>query len=258
MDTRVSGIDVYKAGYIDKECEKIVGLQTEEPLKRAYMPYGGIKVAKTAAEAYGFETNSEINSIFTKYRKTHNQGVFDAYTPEMRAARHTHIITGLPDAYSRGRIIGDYRRIALYGIDYLMKERAETREKNFGIKNTSMTEEVIRLREEICEQYNALEKMKKMALSYGFDISKPATNAREAIQWTYFGYLAAIREQNGAAMSIGRVSTFFDIYIEEDIKNKKLTEQEAQELIDNFVMKLRIVRFMRTPQYNELFSGDPV
>ncbi len=256
MDTRVSGVDVFDAAYIDedKSLEKIVGLQTDELFKRAYMPIGGIRTAQQAAEAYGFKSDPEVDKVFEKYRKTHNQGVFDAYTAEMRAARKSHVITGLPDAYARGRIIGDYRRIALYGIDYLIEQKQIDKSKI----GPDFKEADIRLAEELTEQIRALEKIKRMAQSYGFDISQPATNAQEAIQWTYFGYLAAIREQNGAAMSIGRTSTFFDIYIERDLKRGILTEKQAQELVDHFVMKLRIVKFMRPPAYNQLFSGDPV
>ncbi len=254
MDKRVSAVDAFGAGYIDKNLEKIVGVQTDEPFKRAYMPIGGIKMAQQAAKSYGFDTDPEVDMIFEKYRKTHNQGVFDAYTDEMRLARKSHIITGLPDAYARGRIIGDYRRVALYGIDFLIDEKVRDK-KNLP---STMVDSVIRLSEELTEQINALKKMKKMAAEYGFDISAPAKNAKEAIQWNYFGYLAAIKEQNGAAMSLGRTSTFLDIYIERDLKAGIITEEEAQELIDHFIMKLRIVKFMRTPAYNQLFSGDPV
>lgn len=259
METKVvSGLTSYKAGYIDntqKKLEKIVGIQTDKPLKRAFMPYGGIKMAEESCENYGYTSEPEYHKIFTEYRKTHNQGVFDVYTQEMKKARHSHIITGLPDTYGRGRIIGDYRRIALYGIDILLKEKANDF-KNCGDGN--MTDEIIRLREEISEQYHALEDIKKMALIYGFDISNPAKTAKEAIQWLYFGYLAAIKTQNGAAMSVGRISTFLDIYIERDLKSGIITEEEAQELIDHLVMKFRMVRFARIPSYNELFSGDPV
>lgn len=251
----VSSITSHKAGYIDKELEQIVGLQTDAPLKRAVMPYGGIRMVRNACKAYGYEVDPKIDEIFTKYRKTHNDGVFDAYTPEIRLARHAGIITGLPDAYGRGRIIGDYRRVALYGIDRLIEDKQrEIEELDFD----EMDEATIRLREELSEQIKALNEMKEMARMYGFDISRPAENAKEAIQWTYFGFLAAIKEQNGAAMSLGRVSTFLDIYIERDLQEGTLTEKEAQELIDHFVMKLRMVRFLRTPEYNELFSGDPV
>ncbi len=254
----VSGLTAYGPGYIDektKDLEKIVGLQTDKPLKRAFMPYGGIKMAEQAAENYGYKVNPELHKIFTEYHKTHNQAVFDAYTPEMRAARHSHIITGLPDTYGRGRIVGDYRRVALYGIDLLIEEK-ENDKANCG--DGTMTDDVIRLREELAEQIKALKGMKAMAASYGYDISQPAKNAHEAVQWLYFGYLAAIKTQNGAAMSVGRVSTFLDIYMERDLKNGTITEKEAQELIDHFVMKCRMVKFARIPSYNELFSGDPV
>lgn len=253
VDT-ISGIDAYAPGYIDREREKIVGLQTDAPLRRAVMPFGGIHMVENACEAYGFHLNPKVKEIFTKYRKTHNQGVFDAYTDEMKTARRSGIITGLPDAYGRGRIIGDYRRAALYGVDFLIEKK---KEEKLSLAKEAMTEEVIRLREEIAEQIGALEKLKHMAQSYGFDISKPAKNAREAVQWLYFAYLAAIKDQNGAAMSIGRTSTFLDIYIERDLKKGLITEKEAQELMDHFVMKLRLVKFLRTPEYNELFSGDP-
>ncbi len=258
METEVvAGLTAYGPGYIDeslKEFEKVVGLQTDKPLKRAFMPYGGIKMAEQSCENYGYTPNPELHKIFTEYHKTHNQGVFDAYTPEMRKARSSHIITGLPDTYGRGRIVGDYRRVALYGIDYLMEEKAKDL-ANCG--DGTMTDEVIRLREEITEQHRALGEMKKMAASYGYDISKPAKDAREAVQWLYFGYLSAIKTQNGAAMSIGRVSTFLDIYIQRDIDNGVLTEEEAQELIDHLTMKCRMVKFARITSYNELFSGDP-
>lgn len=237
-----------------KDLEKVVGLQTDKPLKRAFMPYGGIKMAEESCKNYGYEPNPELHKIFTEYHKTHNQGVFDAYTPEMRKARHSHIITGLPDTYGRGRIVGDYRRVALYGIDYLMEEKKKDH-ANCGCG--TMTDDVIRLREEISDQYKALAGMKKMAESYGYDISQPAKDAKEAVQWLYFGYLAAIKTQNGAAMSVGRVSTFLDIYIERDLEAGKITEKEAQELIDHFVMKCRMVKFARITSYNELFSGDP-
>ena len=253
----VAGLTAYGPGYIDesmKDLEKVVGLQTDKPLKRAFMPYGGIKMAEQAAQNYGYEPDPELHKIFTEYHKTHNQGVFDAYTPEMRKARHSHVITGLPDTYGRGRIVGDYRRVALYGIDYLMQEKARDH-ANCG--DGTMTDDVIRQREEISDQYKALAGMKKMAESYGYDISQPAKDAREACQWLYFGYLAAIKTQNGAAMSVGRVSTFLDIYIQRDIEAGKLTEEEAQELIDHMVMKFRMVKFARIPSYNELFSGDP-
>ena len=255
MDTHVvSTIISHEAGYIDKNLEKIVGLQTDKPLKRSMQPFGGIRMAQSACNLYGYLVDSEISEIFTKYRKPHNQGVFDVYTPEMKAARHAAIITGLPDAYGRGRIIGDYRRVALYGIDRLIEDKCA----QFASLEGEMTSDTIRLREEITDQIHALNDIKKLGEIYGFDISKPAQNAKEAVQWLYFGYLAAIKEQNGAAMSIGRTSTFLDIYIERDLKRGLLTESEAQELIDHFIMKLRLVRFARTPEYNELFSGDPV
>ena len=258
METKVvAGLTAYGPGYIDesmKELEQVVGLQTDKPLKRAFMPYGGIKMAEESCKNYGYEPDPELHKIFTEYHKTHNQGVFDAYTPEMRKARHSHIITGLPDTYGRGRIVGDYRRVALYGIDFLMEEKKKDH-ANCGCG--TMTDDVIRLREEISDQYKALAGMKKMAESYGYDISKPATNAKEAAQWLYFGYLAAIKTQNGAAMSVGRVSTFLDIYIQRDLEAGTLTEKEAQELIDHFVMKCRMVKFARITSYNELFSGDP-
>ena len=258
METEVvAGLTAYGPGYIDesmKDLEKVVGLQTDKPLKRAFMPYGGIKMAEESCKNYGYEPNPELHKIFTEYHKTHNQGVFDAYTPEMRKARHSHIITGLPDTYGRGRIVGDYRRVALYGIDYLMEEKKKDH-ANCGCG--TMTDDVIRLREEISDQYKALAGMKKMAESYGYDISQPAKDAKEAVQWLYFGYLAAIKTQNGAAMSVGRVSTFLDIYIERELEAGKLTEKEAQELIDHFVMKCRMVKFARITSYNELFSGDP-
>lgn len=254
-DTKVvSTITSHGPGYLDKELEQIVGFQTDKPFKRALMPFGGIRMAKQSLEAYGYELDPEVEHIFTEWRKTHNQGVFDAYTPEMRAARSAGVITGLPDAYGRGRIIGDYRRVALYGVDFLIEQK-EIDKNNIGSR--TMTEDIIRDREEHSEQIRALHELKEMAASYGFDISKPARNAKEAIQWLYFGYLAAIKEQNGAAMSLGRVSTFLDIYIERDLQNGTLTEKEAQELVDHFVMKLRLVKFARTPSYNELFSGDP-
>ncbi len=251
----VSSITSHKPGYLDKNLEKVVGLQTDKPLKRAFMPYGGIKMAEEACTTYGYTPSPELHHIFTTYHKTHNQGVYDAYTPEMRAARKSKIITGLPDTYGRGRIVGDYRRIALYGIDRLISEKKYDHEHSC---HGSMPEDVIRLREEVSDQIRALGQMKEMAASYGFDISKPASNAREAVQWLYFGYLSAIKTQNGAAMSIGRISTFLDIYIDRDLKAGKLTEQEAQELIDHLVLHLRMVKFARIPSYNELFSGDPV
>ena len=254
MDTDiVSTITSHGAGYIDKNLEQIVGLQTDAPLKRSMQPFGGIRMAETSCKAYGYEVNPEISEIFTKYRKTHNQGVFDVYTPEMKAARHAAIITGLPDAYGRGRIIGDYRRVALYGIDRLIEDKQE----QFTSLEGEMIPERIQLREEIADQIKALKEMIVLGKIYGFDISKPARNAKEAVQWLYFGYLCAVKEQNGAAMSIGRTSTFLDIYIERDLKEGVLTETEAQELIDHFIMKLRLVKFARTPEYNELFSGDP-
>jgi formate C-acetyltransferase len=255
VDTKtISGIDAYAPGYIDKDLEQVVGVQTDAPLKRAVMPYGGIKMVENSCEAYGYELDPIISEIFTKYRKTHNQGVFDAYTEEMRAARRTGIITGLPDAYGRGRIIGDYRRVALYGVDRLIEDKVAQKK---SLEASPMTEDVIRLREEISEQIRSLQALKTMGLSYGYDLSRPAETAKEAVQWTYFAYLAAVKEQNGAAMSLGRVATFLDIYMERDIKNGVLTEDEAQEIMDHFVMKLRMVRFLRTPDYNELFSGDP-
>ena len=259
MDTHiVTGINAHKPGYIDesmKDLEKIVGLQTDKPLKRAFMPFGGIKMAEEACSTYGYEPDPELHKIFTQYHKTHNQGVFDVYTPEMRAVRKNKIITGLPDTYGRGRIVGDYRRVALYGIDMLI---AKKQEDFVECQSESMFEDEIRQREEITMQINALKEMKTMAESYGFDISKPAKDAREACQWLYFGYLAAIKTQNGAAMSVGRVSTFLDIYIQRDLDNGTLTEEEAQELIDHMVMKFRMVKFARIPSYNKLFSGAPV
>ncbi|MBU5484853.1 formate C-acetyltransferase [Clostridium sp. MSJ-11] len=249
----VSGIDSCKAGYIKKDSEVIVGLQTDSPLKRMINPYGGVRMVKQALDEYGYHIDNKIEEIFTKYRKTHNQGVFDAYTDEMRKARSAGVLTGLPDAYGRGRIIGDYRRIPLYGINFLISEKKTELEK---IKGT-MLDEKIRLREEVSEQIKALEKMKTMALSYGIDISNPAENAKEAVQFIYFGYLAGVKENNGAAMSLGRTSTFIDIYIERDLKKGIITEEEAQEIIDQFVIKLRLIRHLRTPEYNELFGGDP-
>ena len=256
MDTEiVSSITSHAPGYLDKNLEKIVGLQTDKPLKRAFMPYGGIKMAEEACTTYGYTPDPKLHRIFTEFHKTHNQGVFDAYTPEMRAARKAHIITGLPDTYGRGRIVGDYRRVALYGIDRLVAAKeADLVHCGMG----SMPEDVCRLREEVADQIKALKAMKVMAASYGFDISRPAANAHEAVQWTYFGYLAAIKTQNGAAMSIGRISTFLDVYIERDLRSGTLDETGAQELIDHLVMKLRMVKFARIPAYNELFSGDPV
>ena len=249
----VSTVASHKAGYFDKTLEKIVGLQTDEPFKRALQPFGGIRMAEEALEMYGYHIDPEVKYIFTHYRKTHNDGVYDAYTPEMRRARSAHILTGLPDTYGRGRIVGDYRRVALYGVDYLIQKREEDKSRIDG----DMTPDRIRDREEVAEQVKALKALKAMAAEYGFDISRPAENAQEAIQWLYFGYLAAVKDQNGAAMSIGRNSTFLDIYIERDLREEKLTEEEAQELIDHFVMKLRVVKFMRIREYNELFSGDP-
>ena len=254
----VSGLTAYGPGYIDesmKDLEQVVGLQTDKPLKRAFMPYGGIKMAEEAAETYGYHVNDKFHKIFTEYHKTHNQGVFDAYTPEMKAARHSHIITGLPDTYGRGRIVGDYRRIALYGIDYLIREKKNDF-ANCG--DGTMTDDIIRQREELADQIRALNGMKKMAEIYGYDISKPAETVKEAVQWLYFGYLAAIKTQNGAAMSVGRISTFLDIYIQRDLEEGTLTEEEAQELIDHLVLKFRMVKFARIPSYNALFSGDPV
>ena len=254
----VSGITAYGAAYIDdsmKDLEQVVGLQTDKPLKRAFMPYGGIKMAEQSCETYGYKPSEKLHEIFTKYHKTHNQGVFDIYTPEMMKARHNKILTGLPDTYGRGRIVGDYRRVALYGIDFLIEKKQYDFERyaRHGMKGTDF-----RLREEIADQIRALQQMKEMAAIYGYDISQPAKDAKEAVQWLYFGYLAAIKTQNGAAMSVGRISTFLDIYIERDMKNGVLTESEAQELIDHMVMKFRMVKFARIPSYNELFSGDPV
>ena len=254
MDTKIiSTITSHKAGYIDKDLEQIVGLQTDEPLKRALMPFGGIRMAVEACRQNGYEVDPSVIDIFTKYRKTHNQGVFDAYTPEMRAVRHAGIITGLPDAYGRGRIIGDYRRVALYGIDKLIKDKQEQIDTSL----VRMTSKNIRLREELAEQKRALGELRELGKIYGLDISRPAKNAKEAVQWLYFGYLAAVKEQNGAAMSLGRTSTFLDIYIQRDLERGILTEEGAQELIDQFIMKLRMVKFARTPEYNQLFSGDP-
>ncbi|MFJ1490793.1 formate C-acetyltransferase [Capnocytophaga canis] len=257
MDTKIpSTILSHSVGYLDKEREKVVGLQTDKPLKRALMPFGGINMAIHSCEAYGYKVEDEVVKIFTDYRKTHNQGVFDVYTPEMRAVRKSGVITGLPDAYGRGRIIGDYRRVALYGVDQLIQFKV----KDFNEIGSDgvMTEHIIRDREEVAEQIRALKELKELGKMYGFDISKPATNAREAVQWLYFGYLAAIKQQNGAAMSIGNIATFLDIYIERDLQDGTLTEVEAQELIDNLVLKLRMVKFARTPDYNQLFSGDPI
>ncbi|MGB4984998.1 MAG: formate C-acetyltransferase [Erysipelotrichaceae bacterium] len=257
MDTHiVSTLTSHEAGYLNKDLEAVVGLQTDKPLKRAFMPFGGIRTAMSACSTNGYEGDPELDRIFTDYHKTHNQGVFDVYTPEMRLARSNKIITGLPDSYGRGRIVGDYRRVALYGIDFLIEEK----KRDLYILGESgvMTEETIRNREEVSDQIRALQGMKEMAAIYGYDISKPATNAKEAVQWLYFGYLAAIKTQNGAAMSVGRVSTFLDIYIEKDLKAGLITEAQAQELIDHLVMKLRMVKFARIPEYNQLFSGDPV
>ena len=254
----VSSLTAYGPGYIDpelKDLERIVGLQTDKPLKRAFMPFGGIKMAEEAAETYGYHVNSKFHKIFTEYHKTHNQAVFDAYTPEMKTARHCHIVTGLPDTYGRGRIVGDYRRIALYGIDFLIQEKKKDLER---CGNGAMFDDIIRQREEIAEQIRALKGIQEMAAIYGFDISRPASNAKEAVQWLYFGYLAAVKTQNGAAMSVGRVSTFLDIYINRDLTEQTLTEAEAQELIDHMTMKFRMVKFARIPSYNQLFSGDPV
>ena len=253
-DTKVvSTLTSHAAGYLDKDLEKIVGLQTDEPFKRSLQPFGGIRISESALQIYGYELDDSVREIFSKYRKTHNEGVFDAYTPEMRAARSAHILTGLPDGYGRGRIVGDYRRVALYGVDYLIRKKEEDK---LGMSG-AMTPEKVRDREEVSEQIKALKALKEMAASYGCDISKPAETAQEAIQALYFGYLGAVKDQNGAAMSIGRNSTFLDIYIERDLKKGTITESEAQELMDHFIMKLRIVKFMRTKEYNELFSGDP-
>ena len=254
MDTKiVSTITSHGAGYIDKSLEKIVGVQTDAPLKRSLQPFGGIRMAETSCKSYGYEVDPEVSEIFTKYRKTHNQGVFDVYTPEMRKARHAAILTGLPDAYGRGRIIGDYRRVALYGIDRLIEDKKAQHASLDG----EMTPDKIQLKEEIAEQIRALQEMAELGDTYGFDIRKPASNAKEAIQWLYFGYLSAVKEQNGAAMSVGRTSTFLDIFIERDLRNGVITESEAQEMVDHFIMKLRLVKFARTPEYNALFSGDP-
>lgn len=254
MDTKIiSTITSHGPGYLDKNLEKIVGFQTDKPFKRSLQPFGGIRMAQNACRENGYEVDPSVVEIFTKYRKTHNQGVFDAYTPEMRLARKSAIITGLPDAYGRGRIIGDYRRVALYGVDKLIEDKKHQIETSL----VRMTSKNIRLREELAEQVRALEELKELGHIYGFDISKPAANAQEAVQWLYFGYLAAVKEQNGAAMSLGRTSTFLDIYIERDLKNGLITEEQAQEYIDHFIMKLRLVKFARTPEYNELFSGDP-
>ncbi len=257
IDTKtISTVSSHEAGYIDRELEEIVGLQTDEPLKRAIMPFGGIKIVEKSCEAYGRKVDEEVEKIFTTgIRKTHNDGVFSVYTPDIRAARSSHLITGLPDGYGRGRIIGDYRRVALYGVDYLIEEKKQ----ELDVLNVdNFTENIIQQREEIFEQISALNALKTMASKYGFDISKPAKDSKEAVQWLYFGYLGAIKDQNGAAMSLGRTSTFLDIYFERDLKNKTITEEQIQELMDHFVMKLRLVRFLRTPEYNELFSGDPI
>ena len=254
MDTKIiSTITSHKAGYLNKDLEQIVGLQTDKPFKRSLQPFGGIRMAQQACKEYGYEVDPSVVEIFTKYRKTHNQGVFDAYTPEMRLARHSAILTGLPDAYGRGRIIGDYRRVALYGIDLLIEDKKHQIETSL----VRMTSKNIRLREELSEQVRALQDLKELGNIYGFDISKPAATAKEAVQWLYFGYLAAVKEQNGAAMSLGRTSTFLDIYIQRDLERGIITEEQAQEIIDHFIMKLRIVKFARTPEYNSLFSGDP-
>ena len=256
IDTKtISTVSAHDAGYIDKDLEEIVGLQTDKPLKRAIMPFGGIRIVEKSCEAYGRKVDEEVENIFHHYRKTHNDGVFDVYTPDIRAARSSHLITGLPDGYGRGRIIGDYRRVALYGVDYLIQEKSQELEI---LDVDELTEDIIREREEIKEQIKALNELKVMANKYGFDISEPASTAKEAVQWLYFAYLAAIKDQNGAAMSLGRTSTFLDIYFERDLQNETLTEKEAQEIMDHFIMKLRLVRFLRTPEYNELFSGDPV
>ena len=254
MDTKVpSTITSHAAAYLNKDKETIVGFQTDKPLKRAFMPFGGIRTAVTACKSYGYEVDPEIINVFTNWRKTHNQGVFEIYTPEMRAARHAHIITGLPDAYGRGRIIGDYRRVALYGVDRLIEDKMAQHASVVG----DMTEDICRLREELADQISALKELKKLGEIYGYDISKPATDVKEAIQWTYFGYLAAVKEQNGAAMSLGRTSTFLDIYAERDLASGKYTEEQIQEFVDHFIMKLRMVRFARIPEYNALFAGDP-
>ena len=256
IDTKtISTVSAHDAGYIDKDLEEIVGLQTDKPLKRAIMPFGGIRIVEKSCEAYGRKVDEEVENIFHHYRKTHNDGVFDVYTPDIRAARSSHLITGLPDGYGRGRIIGDYRRVALYGVDYLIQEKSQELEI---LDVDELTEDIIREREEIKEQIKALNELKVMANKYGFDISEPASTAKEAVQWLYFAYLGAIKDQNGAAMSLGRTSTFLDIYFERDLQNGTLTEKDAQEIMDHFIMKLRLVRFLRTPEYNELFSGDPV
>ena len=254
MDTKVvSTLTSHDAGYLDRSKEKIVGVQTDKPFKRSLQPFGGIRIAEQACETNGYKVDPEVSYIFREYRKTHNQGVFDVYTPEIRACRSAHIITGLPDGYGRGRIIGDYRRVALYGVDKLIEDK----KNQFATTQKRMTSKVIQLREELSEQIRALGELKEMAAKYGFDISKPATNCQEAIQWLYFGYLGAVKEQNGAAMSLGRTSTFIDIYVERDLKKGLFTEEEVQEFIDHFIMKLRIVKFARTPEYNSIFAGDP-
>ena len=253
--SRVSGINNFEAGYIDKDNEVIVGLQTDAPLKRIVNPYGGMRMVEQALYAYDYELDADIKKHFTTYRRTHNDGVFSAYTTDIKKARHVGLLTGLPDAYGRGRIIGDYRRIALYGIDYLVEKK---KEDLLALENREIDEYTIRLREEVSMQINALNEIKAMAEKYGYDISNPANDAKEAIQWTYFGYLAAIKENNGAAMSLGRTSTFLDIYIERDMEEGFLTEEEAQELIDQFIIKLRIARHLRTPEYNDLFAGDQI
>ncbi|MBR5447673.1 MAG: formate acetyltransferase, partial [Clostridia bacterium] len=254
MDTKViSTITSHGPAYLNRDKERIVGFQTDKPFKRALMPYGGIRMADKACSDNGYELDPDVREFFTVHRKTHNAGVFDAYTPEMRACRSSHIITGLPDAYGRGRIIGDYRRVALYGVNRLIEDKKEQKETT----RSAMYSQVIRAREELSEQIRALEDLKKMALSYGYDISEPARDTKEAIQWLYFGYLAAVKEQNGAAMSLGRTSTFLDIYAERDLKEGRYTEAELQEMVDHFIMKLRLIKFARTPEYNALFSGDP-
>ena len=254
MDTKIiSTITSHGPGYLDREKETIVGFQTDKPLKRSLQPYGGIRMAVKACEAYGYQVDPQVVEFFTKHRKTHNDGVFDAYTPEMRACRSSHIITGLPDAYGRGRIIGDYRRVALYGVDRLIEDKQAQKDST----RTIMYSDVTREREELSEQIRALKELKELGKIYGYDISRPAQNVQEAIQWLYFGYLAAIKEQNGAAMSLGRTSTFLDIYAERDLKSGRFTEEQIQEFVDHFIMKLRMVKFARTPEYNSLFSGDP-
>ena len=253
--TMPQSIDTYGAGYIDRESEVVVGLQTDVPLKRGIFPKGGIRMVEKALKSYGYDLDPATKTIFTKYRKTHNEGVFSAYNDDIKAARHAHIITGLPDAYGRGRIIGDYRRIALYGTANLIEEKKRYFKR---IDIQEFTEEIVRHREEVSEQIQALKQFERMCAAYGFDVTRPAQNAREAVQWTYFGYLGAVKDQDGAAMSLGRVCAFLDIYFQRDLKNGVITEEEAQELIDQMIMKLRIVRFLRTPEYNDLFSGDPI